>query len=1310
MAPSNKKTEGGHAASYPTYDILPILVAPSLGKEKNTLREELVPIGCWKLEDLRFMFDSSMILPEAKPEFEELANLHRSLPGAPLTLFGHADPVGDDNYNKALSGRRARAVYALITRNIEMWEALYSNSDGTGDDWKLNHLQIMLKALGFDPGNTAGTNTAQTKQAVKDFQGKNGLTDDGDPGKETRKKLFKAYMDFLCPVTLAKTDFLGRGEDPGGKADFQGCSEFNPQMMFSADENKKFTAAANKTERNAENSVNRRVMALLFRPGITIDITRWPCPRASEGTSACVKRLWSDAPTRRQFQAKRRTNVVDRDTFACRFYDRMVGTSPCEGPAPPVDDRILHVVLKLSYLDPEGAPQPFPKDVPVTVSSPAGDQQEKTAADGILAFDFLRANNTFTLKFTHADHYFALATPATTAAEKNRFLAAADVPAAVKDFFNVFKTPKEWSLTTSDWPKVDTPLYNKTAFQFENLAPLGTILGLPALPVEMQLDPHWQFVRLEFFDRAFGHSSHAGNRISTPPILLEGFRDGSNARGAVPNPDTRSNWSINLTDPATQTQALPWILQRKADKSADARPTAKVLLQFTQPANTFISSKDATTRTIEPIADAAKRAPGPDRMKLYDLPELWKSNKYFTRGAATNKFYDQLTDADVLTSLDKTKPLAFSLDDIILIDPTGAPSNAGGDELALIFFHQFKKPTAGNANIKDQGVWKLGTDLTKAFYPYSDIKMPVKHYVHDYPDWTRLVVVNGNLYEAFADRTPDTGAHTVIGARAANMWVDSVAAGQPPTNAVNPRPTTTTKPFFSIQPFCFQDIHRVRSACMPAGTSNENTAQVPSHPGFFYGRYDTVLLRCCDLDGANELAFNVNFFRFHFDFTNPPATNGDGTPFNNNNYKKLMLENVPKRWNGPETFTLSDGTAVVTNTGDYVYTPQPPSALPLKCKPFLYCQDTPQPRSHFRLNIVNIPRANMNGFDGIGNFSADNEAATPSNAFFTAAHETGHGYSHPDEYNERWSSAACSYEFPGFGSQVPGDPYSIVSGALMMEGVTTIENRYFWHSAEWVRRVLTTPLQVESAAHKYLLPPHPTAVNNSRAFVYFPLFINSRATGGAFGSFDSYLYMLGKDSYANRIKPTVEYDGLLCVLVKIHYQFPNATRYRDIFNPIRDFNNNIDANMNRMFVFRGNLAPANYTNCLVHFMPRTLVETFMNDGTAGNNRYINGLGFTAANPANQANYTTMVNAVEANHPRHITVRVVTTTPPGWKNANTLHLTPALMQAADAWKWFADMCAIDCSSLANPATGFTAAQVQSRIVRLSVPGAVVSPSA
>jgi hypothetical protein len=123
-------------------------------------------------------------------------------------------------------------------------------------------------------------------------------------------------------------------------------------------------------------------------------------------------------------------------------------------------------------------------------------------------------------------------------------------------------------------------------------------------------------------------------------------------------------------------------------------------------------------------------------------------------------------------------------------------------------------------------------------------------------------------------------------------------------------------------------------------------------------------------------------------------------------------------------------------------------------------------------------------------------------------------------------------------------------------------------------------------------------------------------------------------------------------------------------------------------------------------MPRTLVETFVNDGSAANTRYLGGI----KNPANQAAYTTLVNAVNAIHPLHFTLRVVAAGATGWQDATTLHLTAAQLQAADAWKWYADMVGIDCSALANPATGLTNALVQSRIVRPAVPGATVVASA
>lgn len=329
-------TPGGVAAKHPEKRSLPLFVAPTAEKDWNALRLVLLPVACWRLEDLRFDFDSSFVRPEAQVEFVQLAILRDAHPAAPASLFGHADPVGDDDYNKTLSGRRALAVYAALVRDTDRWEKLYSNAFG-GDAWGPRSIQLMVRALGFDPGEIDGKLGPKSKQAIKDFQTSKGLSADGDPGKDTRKALFADYMDFICqdeegePYTLdPKKDFLNKGADPKLKGDVQGCSEFNLVLSFSKDEDKELGKPENKVHRNAENLPNRRVLVFLFPPGSKLDPSLWPCPAAEDGPSDCKAQFWPDGDTRRNPQDKRRTYAKERNTMACRFYDRMARRSPCE--------------------------------------------------------------------------------------------------------------------------------------------------------------------------------------------------------------------------------------------------------------------------------------------------------------------------------------------------------------------------------------------------------------------------------------------------------------------------------------------------------------------------------------------------------------------------------------------------------------------------------------------------------------------------------------------------------------------------------------------------------------------------------------------------------------------------------------------------------------------------------------------------------------------------------------------------------------------------------------------------------------------
>lgn len=276
----------------------------------------------------------------------------------------------------------------------------------------------------------------------------------------------------------------------------------------------------------------------------------------------------------------------------------------------------------------------------------------------------------------------------------------------------------------------------------------------------------------------------------------------------------------------------------------------------------------------------------------------------------------------------------------------------------------------------------------------------------------------------------------------------------------------------------------------------------------------------------------------------------------------------------------------------------------------------------------------------------------------------------------------------------------------MMEGVVVIEGRYFWHGTEWIRKLLNTPLQVESGAHKFFVPPHKSAP--ARAFVHFPAFIESRAGTGTRGLFDLYLYGLGDDPFRGRIKSGVDYDGLLCVLVKIRVKFDSVSTHSNVVGPLSNLRNQVDNMLNRRFVFSGSVGPFTFKNALVHFMPRLLVENLVIDGTPANKQYLAGLGYTGT--PTQADYTSKVNAVESNHPRHFLLHVVSSGATGWHSSNELRLTASQVRSAGVWSWFADMVGIDCSALAAPITGINNAKVQSTIVQRAVPGAAVTTSA
>lgn len=212
-------SEGGIAADHIEVPLPPAIVAAThSGEEHNTLKQSIIPFACWRASDIRFKFESSFVLPEVAAELKALKKLiddhtlsdeQGTPPRKPaLTVFGHADPTGKDDFNKALSGRRARAIYGMLTRKTDLWEELFEDrSDKWGDEALGTMLDTVSSGSSPPPSGTkAPPSESGTSGAGQPGTGRDSAIDQerekqlqklaNNPGE--RKKLYKSYMDAVC--------------------------------------------------------------------------------------------------------------------------------------------------------------------------------------------------------------------------------------------------------------------------------------------------------------------------------------------------------------------------------------------------------------------------------------------------------------------------------------------------------------------------------------------------------------------------------------------------------------------------------------------------------------------------------------------------------------------------------------------------------------------------------------------------------------------------------------------------------------------------------------------------------------------------------------------------------------------------------------------------------------------------------------------------------------------------------------------------------------------------------------------------------
>ena len=244
--------------------------------------------GCSRIKGITFEFDKSFVRPSVVGDLEAVEEELQKSPDAQVMIFGHTDKVGSEVYNKDLSERRAKSVYAFITNKPDIWEQLYQQ-----ESWGIRAVQEILKDMGgpYDPGPVDGINGSQTQQAVRNFQKDHGLAVDGVAGPNTRQKLFSEYMSGIHDIEIDDSRFM----DPK----HMGCGEFNPVV-----------------DTEEANEANRRVMFYLF------DKARLPVLPCKAGDVApCKKQMTPPAP---------RHNAP----FKCSFYDSIAKKCGSDGPGP----------------------------------------------------------------------------------------------------------------------------------------------------------------------------------------------------------------------------------------------------------------------------------------------------------------------------------------------------------------------------------------------------------------------------------------------------------------------------------------------------------------------------------------------------------------------------------------------------------------------------------------------------------------------------------------------------------------------------------------------------------------------------------------------------------------------------------------------------------------------------------------------------------------------------------------------------------------------------------------------------------------
>jgi len=165
------------------------------GFEHTVVVEQPGP-RCVRLVGMSFALNKGFLLPEAMEGIRLLAHMYNKLEDAELLVVGHTDTSGQSSRNRSLSLQRAESIIQFVTDDVEGWYAHYTTATDYSRRWGNAEDMAMLSVLPSPDEPHYGEHHEQHEfsAAVRRFQVAEGLTEDGDPGENTRKALIAAYM------------------------------------------------------------------------------------------------------------------------------------------------------------------------------------------------------------------------------------------------------------------------------------------------------------------------------------------------------------------------------------------------------------------------------------------------------------------------------------------------------------------------------------------------------------------------------------------------------------------------------------------------------------------------------------------------------------------------------------------------------------------------------------------------------------------------------------------------------------------------------------------------------------------------------------------------------------------------------------------------------------------------------------------------------------------------------------------------------------------------------------------------------------